>query len=72
MSVISKPYSEVFSPVRNNAPKFQLQWRSALKTGAVQNWLKDATKKHFILTEFKKIQKRWNRCFEVEGDYVEK
>jgi hypothetical protein len=31
--------------------------------GAVQNWLK---------TQPKKLVKCWNRCFEVEGDYVEK
>jgi hypothetical protein len=41
-------------------------------TGAVQNWLKTQTK-NFFLTEFKKkLVKIWNRCVEVEGDYVEK
>jgi hypothetical protein len=39
--------------------------------GTVQKFIKDATK-NFFLTEFKKIVKRWNRCGEVEGDYVEK
>jgi hypothetical protein len=41
-------------------------------TGAVQNWLK-RNQKTFLLTELKKkLGKRWNRCVEVEGDYVEK
>jgi hypothetical protein len=39
MSGVSKSYSELYSKVRNDAAKFQLQWRSALKIGAVQNWL---------------------------------
>jgi hypothetical protein len=39
--------------------------------GAVQNLLKTQQKKK-ILTESKKHVKRWNRCVEVEGDYVEK
>jgi hypothetical protein len=38
--------------------------------GAVQNWLMTQSKDFF--TEFKKLEKRWNRCFEVEGDCVEK
>jgi len=37
--------------------------------GAVQNWLK-AQPKNFFLTELKKTAKRWNRCVEVEGNYV--
>jgi hypothetical protein len=39
--------------------------------GAVQNSLKTQPKT-FFLTELKKIVKRWNRCVEVEGDYVER
>jgi hypothetical protein len=38
--------------------------------GTVQNWLKTQPK-NFFLT-IKKLVKRWNRCVEVEGDYVEK
>jgi hypothetical protein len=42
-----------------------------------KNWrgaklVKDAAKKTFFLTEFKKHVKRWNRCFKDDGDYVEK
>jgi hypothetical protein len=43
-----------------------------------KNWygaklVKDASKKLFFLTELKKkIVKLWNRCVEIEGDYVEK
>jgi hypothetical protein len=40
-------------------------WRSA-------KLVKDATKKLFFLMELKKLLKRWNRCVEVEGDYVGK
>jgi hypothetical protein len=43
-----------------------------LKVGAVQNWLQTQPKKTFFLTELKTRVKRWNRCVEVEGDYVEK
>jgi hypothetical protein len=32
--------------------------------------VKDATKT--FLTELKELVKRWNRCVEIEGDYVEK
>jgi hypothetical protein len=39
--------------------------------GALQNWLKTQLRNYF-LTELKKIVKPWNRCVEVEGDYVEK
>jgi hypothetical protein len=39
--------------------------------GAVQNWSKNATK-NFFSDGIKELVKRWNRCFEVEGDYVEK
>jgi hypothetical protein len=39
--------------------------------GKVQNWLRTKSKT-FFLTELKKIVKRWNRCVEVEGDYVGK
>jgi hypothetical protein len=40
--------------------------------GAVQHWLKSQPKTFFFLTELKKLVKCWNRCVEVEGDYVEK
>jgi hypothetical protein len=38
----------------------------------VQNWFKEATKKHFFPDGIKKLVKHWNRCVEVEGDCVEK
>jgi hypothetical protein len=38
--------------------------------GTVQNWLK--TQPIFSLTELKKLVKCWNRCIEIEDDYVEK
>jgi hypothetical protein len=47
MSGLSKPYSELYSPVRNDAPKFHLRWRFALKIGGVQNWLKTQPKNIF-------------------------
>jgi hypothetical protein len=34
--------------------------------------VKDATKKLFLSDGIKKKLTRWNRCVEVEGDYVEK
>jgi hypothetical protein len=40
-------------------------------TGAVQNWLKTELK-NFFPDGIKKLVNRWNRCVEVEGDYVEK
>jgi hypothetical protein len=39
--------------------------------GAVQHWLKNQPK-FFFPGGIKKIVRRWNRCIEVEGDYVEK
>jgi hypothetical protein len=39
MSGVSKPYCELYSPVRNDAPELHLRWRFALKTDVVQNWL---------------------------------
>jgi hypothetical protein len=36
--------------------------------GGVQNWLKTQLKNF----KKKKLVKRWNRCVEVERDYVEK
>jgi hypothetical protein len=41
-------------------------------TGAVQNWLKTEPKKLFFSDRIKNLVKPWNRCIEVEGDYVEK
>jgi hypothetical protein len=40
-------------------------------TGEMENWLKTQPK-DFFLTELKKLVKSWNRCVEVEGDYVER
>jgi hypothetical protein len=40
-------------------------------TGAVQNWFKTQQKNSFS-DGIKKLVKCWNRCVEVEGDYVEK
>jgi hypothetical protein len=42
-------------------------WRGA-------NLIKDTTKNTFFPDGIKKkkLVKRWNRCVEVEGDYVEK
>jgi hypothetical protein len=43
-----------------------------------KNWrgaklVKDATKKKFFFSGgIKKFVKSWNRCVEVEGDYIEK
>jgi hypothetical protein len=39
--------------------------------GAVQNWLKTQPK-NFFPEGIKKHVKGWNRCAEVERDYVEK
>jgi histone-lysine N-methyltransferase SETMAR len=39
--------------------------------GAAQNWLK-MQPKNFLSDGIKQFVKRWNRCIEVEGDYVEK
>jgi hypothetical protein len=39
--------------------------------GVVQNWLKTQPA-NFFSGRIKKLVKRWNRCVEVEGDYVEK
>jgi hypothetical protein len=48
MSDVSKPYSELYSPVRYDAPKIRSKnWRGA-------ELVKDATKKLFFLTELKK------------------
>jgi hypothetical protein len=44
---------------------------SDLKIGAVQNWFKSQPK-NVLCDGIKEILKRWNRCVEVEGDYVEK
>jgi hypothetical protein len=41
MSGVSKPYSELYSPVRNDAPKFHLRWRDA-------KLIKDATKQKIV------------------------
>jgi hypothetical protein len=38
--------------------------------GVVQNWLRTQQKK--FSDGIKELLKRWNRCGEVEGDYVEK
>jgi hypothetical protein len=40
--------------------------------GAVQNWLKTQPRNFFYDGIKKELVKRWNRCVEVEGDYVEK
>jgi hypothetical protein len=45
--------------------------RKKIFTGAVQNWLKTQTKKKKS-DGIKELLKRWKRCVEVEGDYVEK
>jgi hypothetical protein len=55
MSGVSKAYSELYSPVRNDEPKFHLRWRFALKIGAVQNWLKMHIKKTSFLAELKDL-----------------
>jgi hypothetical protein len=39
--------------------------------GAVQNCLKTQLR-NFVSDEIKKLVKHWNRCVEVEEDYVEK
>jgi hypothetical protein len=39
---------------------------------AEQNWLKTQPKSFFFFYGIKKLVERWNRCVEVEGDYVEK
>jgi hypothetical protein len=38
---------------------------------AVQNWLNVQPQNAFFLVESKKFEKRWVKCFEVEGLYVE-
>jgi hypothetical protein len=42
--------------------------RSKIWRGA--KLVKDATKKLYFSDGIKKLLKRWNPCFEVEGDYV--
>jgi hypothetical protein len=43
-----------------------------------KNWrgeklVKDVTKKTFFFSDgIKQLVKRWNRCVEVDGDYIEK
>jgi hypothetical protein len=37
--------------------------------GAVQNWLQTQPN-NFSSDENKRLVKHWNRCIEVEGDYV--
>jgi hypothetical protein len=39
-----KPYSELYAPVYDEAPKFHLQWRFVLKIGSMQKWLKMQTR----------------------------
>jgi hypothetical protein len=38
----------------------------------VQNWLRRNQKNFFPSELKKKLMKHWNRCVEVEGDYVQK
>jgi hypothetical protein len=71
ISAVSKPYFELYSPVRNDATKFQLRRQFAVKIGAVQIWLKTQIKT-FCSDGIKKVVKRLNWCVEVDGDYVEK
>jgi hypothetical protein len=52
MSSVSKPHSELYSLVRNDAHKFHLRWRFAV-TGAMQIWLKTQPKS-FLFNEIKK------------------
>jgi hypothetical protein len=50
MSRVFKPYSELYSSVRNDTPNFRLWWRFALNIGAVedasQNFVSDGIKKN--------------------------
>jgi hypothetical protein len=71
MSGVSKSYSELYSLVCNDAPKFHYVVTIRSKSWRGSKLAKDASKKLFLLTELKKHVKRWNRCVEVEGDYVE-
>jgi hypothetical protein len=41
-------------------------------TGAVQNWLKKQSKNFFFSDGIRKLMKSWNRCVEVEMNYIEK
>jgi hypothetical protein len=65
MSGVSKPHSELYSPVRNDLAKFHLRWRFALKIGAVHNWLKTQPKNFLFLRNLKKCETlepvRWSR-----------
>jgi len=62
MSGISKPYSELYSAVRNDAAKFHLRWRFAIKLSAEQNWLRKQPENFFFLKELQKVVKCCNRC----------
>jgi hypothetical protein len=69
MSGVSKPYSELYSPVCNDASKFHLRRPFAVKVDTVQSLLKTRSIS-FFSDGIKKLVKCWNRCVEVEGDYV--
>jgi hypothetical protein len=71
MSGVSKPYSELYSPVRNDEHKLHLRLRFALKIFALKNWLKTQPRNFFSDGIKKKLVKRWDWYVEVEGDYVE-
>jgi hypothetical protein len=68
------PYSPDLAPQR-----FPYVWpnersctRKKIFTGVVQNWLKMQPKNFFSDGIKKKLVKLWNRCVEVERDYVQK
>jgi hypothetical protein len=65
MSGVSKPYSELYSPVRNDAPTFicgddSLKILARCKIGYRSN------QKTFFSDVSKKPVKGWDRCFEAE------
>jgi hypothetical protein len=71
------PYSQdlatsefhMFGPMKE-----ALRWRFSTDEviGAVQNWLKTQLKNFHIPDGIKELVEHWNRCVEIEGDYVQK
>jgi hypothetical protein len=60
MSGYSNPYSELYSPDRNDSLQI---WRGI-------KLAKDVINPFFLA--IKKLAKSWNRCIEFEGGYTEK
>jgi hypothetical protein len=55
----------MFGPVKEALGGRRRHWRGAKS-------VRDATKTFFFSDGITKLVEHWNRCVEVEGDYVEK